>query len=149
MMNYELIDFVDFSDDKGSLVACEYQKNCPFEIKRVFYIFDVNPNAIRGRHANADSEFLFVALNGSCKIKIDNGKIQETLILNNPKQGLYVGKMLWKEMFDFSKGCVLLVMSNAPYNKGEYINDYEMYSRAGGGYKYFFFASFYLKSGVA
>lgn len=132
-MNYELIDFVDFSDDKGSLVACEYQKNCPFDIKRVFYIFDVNPNAIRGRHANRDSEFLFVALNGSCKIKIDNGKIQETLMLNNPKQGLYVGKMLWKEMFDFSKGCILLVMSNAPYNKGEYINDYEMYSRAGGG----------------
>ncbi len=148
-MNYELIDFVDFSDDKGSLVACEYQKNCPFDIKRVFYIFDVNPNAVRGRHANRDSEFLFVALNGSCKIKIDNGKIQETLMLNNPKQGLYVGKMLWKEMFDFSKGCILLVMSNAPYNKGEYINDYAMYSRAGGGCKYFLFASFYLKSGVA
>ena len=134
-MDYKLIDFVEFSDEKGSLVACEYQKNCPFDIKRVFYIFDVNPNAVRGRHANRDSEFLFVALNGSCKIKIDNGKIQETLILNNPKQGLYVGKMLWKEMFDFSKGCILLVMSNAPYNKGEYINDYEMYSCAGGGGK--------------
>lgn len=61
-MNYELIDFVDFSDEKGSLVACEYQKNCPFEIKRVFYIFDVNPNAIRGRHANADSEFCLLLL---------------------------------------------------------------------------------------
>lgn len=132
-MDYKLIDFVKFSDEKGSLVACEYQKNCPFDIKRVFYIFDVNPDAIRGRHANRDSEFLFVALNGSCKIKIDNGKIQETLILNNPKQGLYVGKMLWKEMFGFSKGCILLVMSNTPYNKGEYIHDYEMYSLAGGG----------------
>ncbi|MCX2717885.1 FdtA/QdtA family cupin domain-containing protein [Helicobacter sp. MIT 21-1697] len=136
-MKYELIDFVDFSDEKGSLVACEYQKNCPFEIKRVFYIFDVNPNAVRGRHANKDSEFLFVALNGSCKVKIDDGKSQEILTLNNPKQGLYVGKMLWKEMFDFSKGCVLLVISNAPYNKDEYINDYMMYAYKvmGGGHK--------------
>ncbi|TLD88461.1 WxcM-like domain-containing protein [Helicobacter sp. MIT 03-1614] len=136
-MNYELIDFVDFSDEKGSLVACEYQKNCPFEIKRVFYIFDVNPSAVRGRHANTDSEFLFVALSGSCKVKIDDGKSQKVLTLDSPKQGLYVGKMLWKEMFDFSKGCVLLVMSNTPYNKGEYINDYMMYAHKvwGGGHK--------------
>ena len=136
-MKYEIIDFNVFLDKDSALVPFQNNANCPFEIKRVFYIFDVNPNAIRGRHANRDSEFLFVALNGSCKIKIDNGKIQETLILNNPKQGLYVGKMLWKEMFDFSKGCVLLVMSNTPYNKGEYINDYMMYAHkvSGGGHK--------------
>ena len=55
-MNYELIDFVDFSDEKGSLVTCEYQKNFPFEIKRVFYKIDVNPSAVRGRQANRETE---------------------------------------------------------------------------------------------
>ena len=77
-----------------------------------------------------------IALSGSCHIKIDNGIKQKIIVLNNPKQGLYVGKMLWKEMYNFSKDSILLVMANTLYNESEYISDYQLYQnimKNGGG----------------
>ncbi|TLD82035.1 WxcM-like domain-containing protein [Helicobacter sp. MIT 05-5293] len=139
-MNYKLINFDFFNDKDSVLVALQKDANCPFEIKRVFYIFDVPQNGIRGNHANRDSAFLLVALNGSCKIKVDDATTQETFTLNNPRQGLYLGKMLWKQMYDFSKDCVLLVLSDCYYNKQEYINDYDEFCAVmlrGGGIDYY------------
>lgn len=138
-MDYQLINFNFFNDKDSVLVALQNNVNCPFEIKRVFYIFDVPSNGVRGNHANRDSAFLFIALSGSCKIKVDDAKTQETFTLNNPKQGLYLGKMLWKQMYDFSKDCVLLVLSNCYYNQQEYINHYDEFlqlSKGGGGIDY-------------
>ncbi|EAJ0863674.1 WxcM-like domain-containing protein, partial [Campylobacter coli] len=93
-------------------------------------IFDVPKNTIRGEHANLNSEFFFIVLKGECKIKIDNGKEQKNFILNNPKQGLYIDKMLWKQMYDFSKDCILLVLSNTLYDANEYIRDYNEFLKA-------------------
>ncbi|TLD81158.1 WxcM-like domain-containing protein [Helicobacter sp. MIT 11-5569] len=123
-MDYKLIDFNFFNDKDSVLVALQNNVNCPFEIKRVFYIFDVPSIATRGNHANKDSAFLMIALKGSCKVKIDDAKTSQIITLDSPKQGLYLGKMLWKQMYDFSKDCVLLVLSDCYYNKQEYINDY-------------------------
>ncbi|EAI3719874.1 WxcM-like domain-containing protein [Campylobacter coli] len=129
-INCKLINLKYFDDKNSTLIAIEKQVNCPFEIKRIFYIFDVPKNTIRGEHANLNSEFFFIGLKGECKIKIDNGKEQKNFILNNPKQGLYIDKMLWKQMYDFSKDCILLVLSNTLYDANEYIRDYNEFLKA-------------------
>ncbi|HED8048619.1 TPA: WxcM-like domain-containing protein [Campylobacter coli] len=129
-INCKLINLKYFDDKNSTLIAIEKQVNCPFEIKRIFYIFDVPKNTIRGEHANLNSKFFFIVLKGECKIKIDNGKEQKNFILNNPKQGLYIDKMLWKQMYDFSKDCILLVLSNTLYDANEYIRDYNEFLKA-------------------
>ena len=129
-INCKLINLKYFDDKNSTLIAIEKQVNCPFEIQRIFYIFDVPKNTIRGEHANLNSEFFFIVLKGDCKIKIDNGKEQKNFILNNPKQGLYIDKMLWKQMYDFSKDCILLVLSNTLYDANEYIRDYNEFLKA-------------------
>lgn len=129
-INCKLINLKYFDDKNSTLIAIEKQVNCPFEIQRIFYIFDVPKNTIRGEHANLNSEFFFIVLKGECKIKIDNGKEQKNFILNNPKQGLYIDKMLWKQMYDFSKDCILLVLSNTLYDANEYIRDYNEFLKA-------------------
>lgn len=126
-MNYNLIDTKVFGDERGHLVSFEQGNNCPFDIKRIFYIFDTKPGVARGCHANKNSEFLLIAINGSCKVKIDDGKNQETVELNNPHQALYLDKMLWKEMYDFSYNAILLVLASTYYDENEYIRDYEEY----------------------
>ena len=132
-MQYKMIDLQGFCNKDSILVALQKESNCPFEIKRVFYIFDVLPHRVRGQHANKNSEFLMICLNGSCKVKVDNGKKQEIFVLDSPQKGLYLGKMLWKEMFDFSQNCILLVLANTYYDKNEYIYDYEAYKNLMGG----------------
>lgn len=126
-MNYNLIDTKVFGDERGHLVSLEQGNNCPFDIKRIFYIFDTKPGVARGCHANKNSEFLLIAINGSCKVKIDDGKNQEIVELNNPHQALYLDKMLWKEMYDFSYNAILLVLASTYYDENEYIRDYEEY----------------------
>ena len=126
-MDYKLIDTKVFGDERGHLVSFEKDKNCPFDIKRSFYIFDTKPNIIRGAHANRNSEFLMIAINGSCKVKIDNGKEKNIVSLNSPHQALYLNKMLWKEMYDFSYNAILLVLTNTLYDEKEYIRNYSEY----------------------
>ena len=122
---YQLIDFKYFGDKSSTLVALENQANCPFDIKRAFYIFDTKPGVARGAHANRNSEFCLIAINGSCKVKIDDGKTQEIVKLNDPKTALYLDKMLWKEMYDFSYNAMLLVLTNTLYDESEYIRNYD------------------------
>lgn len=123
-MNYKLIDMKVFGDERGHLISFEKNVNCPFDVKRTFYIFDTKPGVARGAHANINSEFLLVSINGSCKVKIDDGKKQEIVELNNPHQALYLDKMLWKEMYDFSYNAILLVLASTYYDEKEYIRDY-------------------------
>ena len=127
---YQLIDFEYFNDKDSVLVALQNDSNCPFDIKRVFYIFDVPSGVMRGDHANRDSRFLFIVLKGQCKIRVDNGEVQKEIVLNTPKQGLYLDRMVWKQMYDFSSDCVLLVLSDTYYNKDEYIRDYDEFLKA-------------------
>ncbi|MCI5969162.1 sugar 3,4-ketoisomerase [Helicobacter sp.] len=135
-MRYQIIDFDFFKSKDSILVAMQHNTNCPFVIARVFYIYGVPCGATRGDHANVNSRFLFVALKGSCKIKIDDGRGQEIIKLDSATRGLYLDKMLWKQMFEFSKDCVLLVLSDCYYDKDEYIYDYNKYCSLvrGGGH---------------
>lgn len=124
-MNYKLIDLKVNGDERGKLIAFEKNINCPFEIKRAFYIFDTKMNIARGQHANRFSEFMLVLISGSCKIKINDGIKEEIVTLDNPRTGLYLNKMIWKEMYDFSHNAILLILTSTNYDPNEYINNFD------------------------
>ena len=124
-MNYKLFDLNIHGDERGHLISIQQNSNCNFDIKRIFYIFDTKPGIVRGAHANRNSEFLMVAINGSCKVKLDDGKFTEIVELNSPHKALYINRMIWKEMYDFSYNAILLVCTNTYYDEKEYIRDYD------------------------
>lgn len=111
-------------DSRGSLVSLEGNKNIPFEIKRVYYIYDAKTDMERGKHAHRELEQLIVCLNGSCVFVLDDGKVRESVELDSPNLGLYIGKNTWREIRDFSKDCILMVLANKYYDENEYIRDY-------------------------
>lgn len=124
-MDCRLINFKIRGDERGSLIAVEGNQDVPFEIKRVYYIFNTKTDVPRGFHAHKHLEQILVAVKGSCKIKIDDGVNTEIFELSHPDKALYVGKNQWREMYDFSEDCVLLVLANEHYDEREYIRDYE------------------------
>ena len=119
------IAFQSKGDDRGSLVALESAKNIPFEIKRVYYIFDTKSDVVRGLHAHKDLLQVMVCLKGSCRVVLDDGLITEEIELNSCDKGLVIEKMVWHEMYDFSADCVLLVLANEYYDESDYIRDYD------------------------
>ena len=126
MNYYRFLNLSSHGDERGNLIAFEKNVNCPFDVKRCFYIYDTKENnTIRGAHANRNSEFIFVALSGSCRVKIDTGKEKADVLLNNPNTALYLNKMVWKEMYEFSYNAVLLVLTNTLYDPDEYIRNYD------------------------
>ena len=124
-MDYKIIDFKKNGDERGSLVALESFINVPFDIKRVYYIFDTKPNIARGKHAHRELEQVLICTSGSCKILLDDGKEKIEITLNKQNQGLSIGKNLWREMYDFSENCILMVLASEYYNPGGYIRDYD------------------------
>lgn len=129
-MKYKVYDLINTGDERGGLIPFEKGRNVPFEICRAFYIYDTKPSTPRGAHANRKSEFLMVVISGSCKVKVDNGREQSVIELNRPNQALWLDKMIWKEMYDFSYNAVLLVLSNEKYDEKEYIRNYDDYLAA-------------------
>jgi hypothetical protein len=125
----KIIEFKINGDTRGSLVAIEGEKNLKYKIARVFYMFGMDQNSIRGQHANRKSTICFIAVKGCCKITIDDGFQKEEFILDAPNKGLVCNPMTWKVMSDFSLDCVLAGISDANYDAGEYISDYETFIR--------------------
>lgn len=121
------IQFRVNGDDRGKLVVAEGMKDIPFNIARVFYIYGADAKSIRGCHANRKSEFVFINVCGTSKVKIMDGKYEKQYFLNKPYKGVYLPAMVWKEMYDFSKDAVLLVLSSEPYDADEYIYNYQEY----------------------
>ncbi len=126
-MNYRLLNFIVRGDARGSLVAIENNKDIPFEIKRVFYIYNTQNDSPRGCHANKKSQFVLIPLQGSCKVKIRLPHEEKIYTLNTPEQGLWLNNMVWKEMYDFSPQTTLLILSDHLYDASEYISDYNEY----------------------
>jgi len=126
-MKYKIYDLKNLGDERGALIPFEMGNNSPFEVRRAFYIYDTKPGVPRGAHANKKSKFLLVVISGSCKVLIDDGKNKEIVELNRPNQALYLDKMLWKEMYDFSYNAILLVLASEKYDESEYIRDYEQF----------------------
>ena len=124
---YKILEFGDLGDDRGNLEVVEGEQDNPLEIKRVNYIYGSDEKVIRGQHANRKAEFVLINVSGTSKVRVDNGFQEEIIELNRPRMGLYLPTMLWKDMYDFSRDSVLLVLSNIHYDGGEYIRDYEEY----------------------
>lgn len=125
MKKYKIIDFKELGDLRGKLVVVEGMKDIPFEIKRIFYIYGTKPDVIRGQHANKISRFILINLSGECKVKVNDGKNEEVFILNKPNQGIYLDRMVWKDMYDFSEDSILLALSDSEYISDEYIRNIE------------------------
>lgn len=123
MPKYKLIYFKEIKDARGNLIVCEKDFNCPFGVKRVFFMYKNSVNAIRGKHANKKSQFLLISAKGSCKVRVYDGENSEVFLLNSPNFGLYIGQMVWKEIFDFSDDSILLILSSRKYDPEEYVKE--------------------------
>lgn len=124
-----IISFSDFGDERGKLVVIEGGEAIPFEIKRVFYIYGSDSTVVRGSHANRESEFVLVNVSGTSKVRISDSISEEIIELNRPMMGLYIPRMVWKDMYDFSEDSVLLVLASTHYNGTEYIRNFDEYRK--------------------
>lgn len=124
-MNIKKYFFQRHGDTRGMLVAVEQQRDIPFEIKRVYYIYATQPDVRRGLHAHKTLEQVLICVHGSCKILLDDGTEKEIVVLDKSYEGLYVPKGIWREMYNFSPDTVLLVLASALYNEADYIRNYD------------------------
>lgn len=122
-----VLQFADLGDERGKLVVIEGGKAVPFDIQRVFYIYESDPDVVRGQHANRESEFVLINVAGQSKVRITDGTEEIIVELNKPMMGVYIPKMIWKDMYDFSKDSVLLVLASTHYDGREYIRNYDEY----------------------
>ena len=128
MKGVNLVNLDICGDERGSLIALEgLSKQVPFEIKRVYYIFGTKPNVIRGKHAHYKLKQLLICVSGSVDILLDDGKNKDTIRLDSPDQGLYIDGFIWREMHNFSKDAVLVVLASDYYNEEDYIRDYSKF----------------------
>lgn len=117
--------FQQHGDDRGQLVALEEYSDIPFEIKRVYYMYDTKKGVHRGFHAHKNLEQILICIHGSCDVLLDNGKEKKIISLEKPYEGLYVPNNMWREMYNFSKDAVLMVLASEPYIEEDYIRDYD------------------------
>lgn len=127
MFNTGLLKFKDIGDNYGHLTPIEGEKDIPFQIKRVYYITRVNSEVTRGFHSHKKLHQVLLCLNGSIKIRVKTPYEEEIVTLKDPSVGLYIGPLVWREMFDFSEGSVLLVLASDYYSEEDYIRDYNVY----------------------
>lgn len=115
------------SDRKGNLSVVENGITLPFDVKRVYYIYDVPGGESRGAHAHKALSQLIVAASGSFCVTLDDGRAKQTFFLNRPYQGLYVKPGIWRDLTDFSSGAVCMVLASEKYCEEDYIRDYDEY----------------------
>ena len=123
----KLEEFKVLGDHRGQLVALEANRQIPFDVKRVFYIYGTQEGIPRGNHSHYKTKQFLVAVNGSCKVTLDDGYNKETFNLNKPNLGLFQDALIWGTMHDFSSDCVLMVLANEYYDASDYITDYDKF----------------------
>lgn len=124
---YKLLSFVVRGDHTGNLIALENQKDLPFDIKRVYYIWGTQKDVIRGKHAHRRLEQVIICVSGSCDFILDDGNQRTTVHLDNPAQGLYIKHNIWREFTNFSSDCVIMVLASEYYDESDYIRNYDIF----------------------
>lgn len=124
---FQLIDLPKILDKRGNLTFIESENHIPFEIKRCYWIYDVPGGAIRGGHAFKEQQEFIIALSGSFDVILDNGSEKQIFHLNRSYYGLYVPKMIWRSMENFSTNSLALVLASTHYDETDYIRDYNSY----------------------
>jgi len=127
MYNCSLLKFININSKYGDLTPIEEMVDIPFDIKRIYYISKVPQNITRGFHAHRKLHQVLICLNGSVKIKVKTPKEETEFILDNSSVGLYIGPYIWREMYNFSEGAVLLVLASDYYNEDDYIRNIDFY----------------------
>ena len=125
LKNCNIIELPKISDPRGNLTFIEGGKHISFDIKRVYYLYDVPGGAERAGHAHKNLHQLFVAISGSFDVALDDGFEQKRYHLNRSYYGLYVCPKIWRELDNFSSGSVCMVLASAPYDESDYYRDYQ------------------------
>lgn len=125
MNHFSIIDLKTIGDDRGSLIALEENHNVPFDVKRVYYIFGTGEEVRRGYHAHKNLKQLAICVSGSCRFLLDDGESQQHIELNSPAQALLIEGLIWREMYNFSPDCVLIVLADDYYKEADYIRNYD------------------------
>ena len=122
-----LLNFPKISDERGNLTYIQYFDHIPFEIKRVYWLYDVPSGQTRGGHAFKLQNEVVIALSGSFQVYLTDGTSEETYLLNRPNQGLYIPKMTWRQFRNFSTNTVVLIITLDLFNEEDYINDFSIF----------------------
>lgn len=122
-----IIELPKITDPRGNLTVAENMKGVPFDIKRVYWVYDVPGGECRGGHAHKRLKQLLIAVSGSFHVTLDNGKEQQTYLLNHPYQALLIETGVWRTLDDFSSGAVCLVLASELYDEEDYIYDYDTF----------------------
>ena len=126
-MEIERVQLQAHGDNGGMLIALEQDRNVPFVIRRVYYIFATQPDIHRGKHAHRHLNQLAVAVRGSVTFLLDDGSGPVEVVLDDPSHALMLGRMVWRELYDFSEDCVLMVLADQLYDPADYITDYDQF----------------------
>ncbi len=124
-----IIDLPKIFDPRGNLTVAEQRKNVPFDVARVYWVYDVPAGESRGGHAHKQCLEFIIAVSGSFHVTLDNGHERQTFLLNHPYQGLLVETGVWRTLDDFSSGAVCLVLASELYEEEDYIRDYGEFLR--------------------
>ncbi|PRY53674.1 WxcM-like protein [Arcticibacter pallidicorallinus] len=127
VFNCNVIELNKIHNRAGNITVVENHVNIPFDVKRVYYLYDVPGGETRGGHAHYHLQQLIVAASGSFDVILDDGRAKRTVSLNRPNFGLYVTPGIWRELVNFSSGAVLLVLASMRYDERDYIRDYAEY----------------------
>jgi len=128
-MHIQRVQLQQHGDDRGMLIALEKDRNVPFEIRRVYYLFATKNEVHRGQHAHRHLNQLAVTVRGSVTFLLDDGTGPVEVVLDDPSQGLLLGNMVWRELYDFSDDCVLMVLADQLYDPADYITSYDEFLR--------------------
>lgn len=121
--------FQQHGDERGQLVALEEMKDIPFHVKRVYYMYDTGEGVRRGYHAHHNLQQILIAIHGTCKIHLDDGKETAEVLLDTPFEGLYIANNMWREMYDFSSDAVLMVLASEYYDEADYVRNYDDFKK--------------------
>ncbi|KYH30668.1 TDP-4-oxo-6-deoxy-alpha-D-glucose-3,4-oxoisomerase [Clostridium tepidiprofundi DSM 19306] len=127
MYNCSLVKFKDISSKYGNLTPIEGTYDIPYEIKRIFYIYGVPNEEVRGHHAHRKTYQTLICVHGSVKVKVKIPDEEEIFVLDSPDKGLMIGPMVWGEQFDYSEDAVLLVLTSDYFDENDYIRNYDIY----------------------
>jgi hypothetical protein len=125
-----ILELPRVTDPRGNLTFIEGERHVPFQIARVYYLYDVPGGESRGGHAHRRLEQVIVAMSGAFDVVLDDGSDRRTVNLNRSYYGLYLPRMIWRELVNFSSGSVCTVLASRPYEEDDYFRDYEQFRRA-------------------
>jgi hypothetical protein len=127
LQSCKIIDLPRINDPRGNLTFVEGGRHIPFDIRRVYYLYDVPGGAERGGHAHRELHQLMIAMSGSFDVELDDGHQRKRYHLNRSYFGLYIAPMVWRQLDNFSSGSVCVVLASAPFDESDYYRDYDAF----------------------